>query len=312
MSTTENHPSHENQAFPVKPAVRLRELLDSPFPKLEKWQEEAGRMVSLLALQFPQEVDDDRALLIVALVGLSASMGVKEAKKKSFKLTRWAQTPPSPVQGLQYLDEQRAAVLALSKVNFPWALAYIEQALTNPKLAPDLLPEILRWARAAAPNWISFVAETYARALASSTDGEHAVAMLKDAPKLLRLTDPIAVDKVAEALSTLICAIISASGRFSTDEKVSVALLLAGNSVYEQAWKNMPALLLQPLLLNVLQQLSAAIGALNKPLPSSVDAASFATLSLVRDAVLRFGAAATEHYRPMLPMWTASFPDFQK
>lgn len=312
MTTTKHFSTSEYQDMLLQPASRLREMLNNPKPKLEEWQEEAGRMVSLLAIQFPQEVDEDRALLIVALVGLAAAMGVKEAKKKSLKLTRWAITPPSPVQTLHHLDEQRTALLALSKVKSPWALTYIEHSLANPELASDLLPELLRWARAAAPDWVSFVVGTYAAALASSTEGGRAIALLKDAPRILRLTDAIPADKVAEAISTFIRAITNASSRFTGDDKASVALLLTGYSVYEQAWQDMPTLLLQPVLINVLQQLSQAIGALKKQPPGSLDAASLATLSLVSDAIRRFGVLAIEQFQPMLPMWTAVFPDFHK
>src|ERR1035437_4034700 len=108
MTTPDPSPDLENQKPQLEPVSRLRELLTLPRPKLEEWQTEAGRMVSLLAVQFPQEVDETRALSIVALVGLAAAKGVKEAKKKSLKLTRWSKMPPSPVQALHHLDEQRA------------------------------------------------------------------------------------------------------------------------------------------------------------------------------------------------------------
>jgi len=168
MNTVDQSPSPIAQGQVVLPIIRLRELLDSPKPKFEEWQDEAGRMASLLAVQFPQETDEAKALLIVALVGLAAGLGVKEAKKKSLKLTRWSKAPPLPLQELPHLDEQHAAVVALSKVNFPWALTYIEQTLGNPELAAELVPELLLWARAVSPDWDKFVVETYAVALTSS------------------------------------------------------------------------------------------------------------------------------------------------
>jgi hypothetical protein len=312
MNTTDQNQVLESHELPVKPASRLRELLDKPKPKLEEWQAEAGRMASLLAVQFPQEADEAKALSIVALVSLAAEKGVKEAKKKSLKLTRWSKASPLPLQKLPYRDEQHAAVLALSKIKSPWALTYIAQALVSPELSVELVPELLRWGRSAAPDWATFVVETYALSLASCSQSKRTMVMLKEAPKLLRVAESIPVDKVAETLGTMIRTVIGTADRFREDEKTSVSMLGAGFAVYQQAWQATPALLLQPTMVNVLQPLTAAIKALKKKPPGTVDTALLATLSLVGDMVRRFGASATEQFKLLIPMWTAAYPDFQK
>lgn len=312
MTTSDPSTELESQQLPLQPGLRLRELLKSPKPKLEEWQAEAGRMVSLLAVQFPQEEDEAKALSIVALVSLAASVGVKEAKKKSLKLTRWSKTPPLPVQALPHRDEQHAAVLALSKIKSPWALTYVEHALASPELALELVPELLRWARTAAPDWATFVVKTYAVSLASCSQSKRAMVMLKEAPKLLRVAESIPTDKVAETLGTMIRTIIGAADKFREDEKTSVSMLGAGFAVYQQAWQAMPALLLQPAMFNVLQPLSAAIKTLKKKPPGSVDTALLATLSLVGDMGRRFGAVATEQCKLLLPMWMVAYPNFHK
>jgi hypothetical protein len=312
MNTTDQISSPISQDQAMLPVIRLRELLNNPAPKADEWQDEAGRMASLLAVQFPQESDEAKALSIVALIGLAAASGVKEAKKKSLKLTRWSKAPPLPLQALLHLDEQHAVVLALSKVHFSWAPTYIEQALENPELASELLPELLRWARAVSPDWVSFVVKTYAGALASCTGSGRAVAMLKDASKLLRVPIATSIEKVAAALSTLIRAIISSASRFAEDEKASLTLLLAGYSVFEKAWQANPALLFQPALISVLPQMTLALKTLKKQPPASVNDAALATLSLVGESVRLFGAVAVEQYRLMVPMWLAAYPDFPK
>lgn len=310
--TTDQENALNVTELPVQPSTRLRQLLDAPASKLNEWQDEAGRMASLLAVQFPQESDEAKALLIVALVGLAAGIGVKEAKKKSLKLTRWSKVPPLPLQELLHLDEQHAAVLALSKVNFPWAPTYIEQALVNPELASELLPELLRWARAVSPDWVTFVVQTYAVALTSCTGSGRAIAMLKDASKLLRLPNATPIDEVAAALSTLVRAIISTASRFTDDEKASVTLLLAGYSVFEKAWQSNPALLFQPALVSVLPQMALALKPLKKQPPASVNEAARATLSLVGESVRQFGVLAVDQYRLMVPIWMAAYLDFPK
>jgi hypothetical protein len=138
------------------------------------------------------------------------------------------------------------------------------------------------------------------------------MATLKGGAKLLRVTGAIPAVKVAEDLGTLVRAIVRSSSRFVKDEKTQNSVLLAGYSIFEQAWKEMPALLLQPVMVNVLTQLSGEFKGLKKNPPGSVESASLATLSLVVDSVRRYGAPATEQWRQLLPMWMAAYPDFQK
>jgi hypothetical protein len=312
MTTVDQQQIPEHGESPVKPASRLRELLNTPNLDLEDWQAEAAKMVSLLAVQFPQEADEGTALSIVALVNLAAAKGVKEAKKKSLKLTRWSKSPPLPIQTLPILDEQRAAVLALSIVKSPWALSYVEQALVSAELPDELLPEFLQWGRTAAPDWATFVVKTYAASLANCSHSNRAMVMLKEAPKLLKVAESVPLDKAAETIGQFIVTIVGTAKKFSDDEKAAVSMLGSGFAAYQQAWQATPALLMQPAMVNVLRPLSNAIKALKKKPPGSIDAALLATLSLVGDMVRRFGAIATEQFKLLLPMWIAAYPDFQK
>lgn len=295
--------------LPVLPSARLRQLLDAPAPKLDEWQDEAGRMASILAVKFPQESDEVNALRSVSLVGLAATQGVKEAKKKSLKLTRWSTSPPLSLKTLLKLDEQHAAVAALSKLKTPWALHYIDQELREFTLAAELLPELLKWARTASPDWITFVVDTYAGAISNCGDSERLSALLKDAPKLLRTPDALPVEQVAESLSSLLRAVVGAAINLKDDEKASVALLNSGYVIYEQSWKSRPALLFQPVLLNALTLLATAMKRLQKPLPGNIDEAMLATLSVVSDSIRRFGTDAVRQYRPMVSMWASAYSE---
>lgn len=293
------------------PAVRLRELLDKPAPKDNGWQEEAGRMVSLLVVQFQQEVDETKALTIVALIGLAAEKGVKKAKKKALKLTRWSKTQPPMLATLKHLDEQHAALRALSKIQSPWAIGFIEATLADPTTAQDLLPDLLKWASAASPTWASLVARTYAGSLANCMEVPRAIVILKEAPKLLRAPSLTPPEQIAETLGTLIRVIESLAGRFAEDKKSSMGMLQTGYQVHEQAWRDTPALLFQPVFLNVLPAMAKAIGTHKRRPPESLDSALNATILLVGDSIARFGSVAVQQYRQMVPIWLACYPNFQ-
>lgn len=294
--------------LPVQPSARLRQLLDAPAPKDDEWQDEAGRMVSLLAVRFPQESDEVNALRSVSLIGLATALGVKQAKKKSLKLTRWSLSPPPALKTLVHLDEKHAAITALSKLKTAWTLHYIDQELQDFTLAAELVPELLKWARTASPDWATFVVDTYAGAIKKCGDRARLSALLKDATKLLRSPDALPVEQIAESLSSLLRAIVGAASNFKDDEKSSLAFVHSGYVVYEQSWKSRPALLFQPVLLNALAQLTVAMRDLQKQLPGNIDEAMLATLSVVSDSIRRFGADAVRQYRPMIPMWEASYP----
>ena len=307
--TTDQEKALNSTEFPVQPSTRLRQLLDAPAPKVDEWQDEAGRMASLLAVKFPQESDEFDALRSVSLIGLATALGVKEAKKKSLKLTRWSTSPPLALKALVHLDEQQAAVTALSKLKASWALHYIDHELNDFTLAVELIPELLKWARTTSPDWTTFVSDTYAGSIRNCGDSTRLSALLKEAPKLLRSPDALPVEQVAESLSSLLKAIVGAASNLNDDEKLTLAILHSGYAVYEQAWKSRPALLFQPVLLNALAQLTAAMKSLQKQLPGNIDEAMLATLSVVSDSIRRFGADAVRQFRPMVSMWAAAYLD---
>lgn len=307
--TPEPTPATLADAMPVSIADLLRTQLDTPKPKDESWQDEAGRAVSLLAVGFLKDTNDESALRSVALLGLAQSLGVKEARKRTLKLSRWAEAAPPPLTSLMAKDEQQAAAAALSKLKTSWALHYIDQQLHDLSLEVELIPELLKWAKTASPDWATFVFETYAGAIKNCGDSARLSAMLKDASKLLRSPDALPVEQVAEPLSAILRAIVGAASNLKEDEKASLALLYSGYAVYEHSWKSRPALLFTPVLLNALAQLTAVMKILQKQLPGNIDEAMLATLSVVSDSIRRFGTDAVRQYRPMVSMWAAAYSE---
>ena len=168
----------------------LRMLLDTPKPKDENWQAEAGRTVSMLAVEFLNEANDGAALRSVALLGLAQSLGVKEARKRTIKLTRWAEASPPPLVTLTVKDEQLAALPALSKLNTAWSRSYATQALEDLSLPEELVPELLKWARATFTDNLGFTQNFYAPQVAAAKSAERTMALLKDAAKLLKSSKP--------------------------------------------------------------------------------------------------------------------------
>jgi hypothetical protein len=296
----------------IAPNVRLRALLHSPKPADAQWQEEAGRMVAMLAVRYPQQADDVDAFSTMALIGLAATKGVKEAKKRSLNLTRWSKAAPPNVEVLSDAEEQGAAVAAISKLKAPWAAGYLEFALSSSSVDVGVLPDLLRWLRRETGDWVAFVAGPFAAVINKCPDDAHALAVLKEGPKLLRYASLVPVDRAGESLAVLVRAITDCSCRFTDDPKVAGQLLASGFVLLEQAWQALPTLLLQPAMLNAITQLGQAMRALKKPLPTCVETATWMVFSLVSDSIKRFGDDGVRQFQPLVPLWSVAFPDFQK
>lgn len=294
------------------PTERLRALLADARPKNAEWQHEAGRMVSLLAIQFSQEADEAAALLSVALISQAASKGVKEARKRVIRLVRWAESPPPPLQVLGTVSEQRAAIGALAKVKTPWARAYAEEALLNPRISTALFPDLLSWARYAAPDWASFVGDSFAKVVGSSTDLARANLLMNEAPKLFGFAEPVGASDAAEALARLAREIAVAADHVGASSTASATLLKAGLGVIERAWHAFPALLLHPSIALANKQLAATLSSGKGAASPSIEAACAATLTLIVDSIPRFGARAIEQWRPLIPVWSSAYPNFLK
>ena len=288
----------------------LRALLDDPKSKDEAWQEQVGRAVSMVAVSFLNEPNDESALRAVALLTLAQSLGVKEARKRAIKLSRWAEKVPPPLTVLQAKDEQQAALIALAKLTTAWSRPYAEQALANLALPDEFAPELLKWARATFADTASFTRDFYAPQVAAGRTSERIAFLLKDAYRLLRPLRPDAAAKLADTPAVLIRSFCQSLKTSVVGDKAfgsSVAALL--HLVQDQA-ATMPAMLLQPAFVTAVTRLSevASKGTASKQVAVAAEALSLATISLLMADVERAGKAATDHWRPMVPTWRAAYP----
>src|SRR5438045_94543 len=105
MSETEGDSRESEQDLEA-----LRRLLVVPMPKDHSWQSEAGKATARVALLVGGS-DETSAFQAVALVSLAQKTGIKEAKKRELKLTRWADSPP-PSLGVLTSDTERSACIA--------------------------------------------------------------------------------------------------------------------------------------------------------------------------------------------------------
>ena len=295
---------------PPPPCELLRALLDDPKPKDEAWQAQTGRAVSMVAIGFLNEPNDEAALRAVALLALAHSLGVKEARKRAIKLSRWAENTPPPLTVLPAKDEQQAALIALAKLTTAWSRPYAEQALADLALPDEFVPDLLKWTRATFADTASFTLDLYAPQVAAGRSPERTAVLLKDAAKLLKPLKPDAAVRLAETSSVLIRAFCQIGQNAMVDDKAfgsSVAALL--HLVQDQA-AAMPAVLLQPAFVMAIGRLSevASKGAASKQVAVAAEALSLATTSLLMADVERAGGAATDHWRPMVPTWRAAYP----
>ena len=313
MSKNNDAPDSSAAAAPdaqtVPPADALRALLDAPKPKDEAWQSDAGRAVSLLAVRFLNEASEDSALRVVALLGLAQSMGVKEARKRSLKLTRWAEAAPPLLTVLATKDEQQAALAALSKLTAGWSRAYAERALADPSLPEELLPELLKWARATYADSLSFVHEFYAPRVAAAKSGERTAALLKEAGKLLKSGSLEAAANVAEMSVALVDALLQAIRPEQGDEKAFTASITTLLHLLQDQAAAAPAILVQPTFVLAFGRLTAATakGAASKQVSAVADTLSLATISLLSADLERNGGSAAAHWNALVPTWRSAY-----
>lgn len=297
---------------PSRPADVLRALLDSPKPKEESWQSDAGRAVSILAVGFLKEANDESALRSVALLGLAQSVGVKEVRKRAIKLSRWSEAAPPPLTSLALKDEQQAALNALAKLSTPWSLAYVAQALEDPSLPEEFVPDLLKWAWSTHGDNLKFVHDFFAPQVAGGKSVERSVALLKSGTKLLKPAKPEAAARLAEGVAALVEAFARFAPPKEADDKAfgsGVAALL--HFMQEQA-AVAPALLMQPSFVMAAGRLSDIT--INRPASKQVAAVgeslSLATTSLLMADVARNGSEAARHWRAMVPTWRAAYANW--
>lgn len=294
------------------PADLLRALLDDPKPKDEDWQADAGRAVSMLAVHFLSETSDESAMRMVALVGLAQSLGVKEARKRALKLTRWTEAAPPPLTALAQKDEQHASLGVLAKLTTPWARPYAEQALADLSLPEEFVTELLKWIRTTHLDSLSFIRESYAPLVAASKTAERTSALLKEAGKLLKHGRPEAAANLADGTAALVDALLRTAPPEKDGEKgiaASVASLL--HLMQDQA-ASAPAILLQPAFVMAFVRLSgvAAKGSASKQAASVADALSLATISLLSADFERHGKLAALHWNALVPTWRAAYSNW--
>lgn len=308
---SETPPSTEatSSATLPTPSELLRVLLDEAKPKEELWQVQAAKAVSMLAVGFLNEPQDVPALRAVALLSLAQSIGVKEARKRSIKLARWAEAAPPPLTALAVKDEQQAALIALAKLTTAWSRPYAEQALADLSLPDELVPDLLKWARTTFADNFSFTRDFYAPQVAAGESAERIAFLLKDASKLLKPLKPSSAAELAIGCATLIEAFCASLEPKAADDKVvggSIAALL--HLVQDQA-AAMPAVLLQPALVMAVGRLAAATSkfSTSKQVAVVCDALSLATISLLMAELERAGGQAANHWRPMMATWRAAY-----
>ena len=294
---------------PIRLADLLRALLDTPKPKDENWQAEAGRTVSMLAVEFLKEANDEAALRSVALLGLAQSLGVKEARKRAVKLSRWAEAAPPSLTTLGVRDEQQAALNALAKLRAGWSRLYVEQSLADLSLPEEFVSELLKWAWATYADNLSFTQDFYAPRVAAAKSAERTVALLKDAVKLLKPSKPEAAASLAQGLASLVVALFQSAQPVAAEAKVlgnSVATLL---HLAQDLAATVPAVLLQPAFVMAVGRLAAGSpkGAAAKQAATVADALSLATISLLMADIERYGSQAADHWRAMVPTWRTAY-----
>lgn len=296
-------------ATPLRPADILRALLDAPKAKDEEWQSEAGLAVSLLAVGFLNEANDESALRSVALLGLAQALGVKEVRKRAIKLSRWSEAPPPPLATLALKDEQQAALAALAKLTTPWSRLYVEQALEDPSLPEDFVADLLKWAWSTYGDNLSFVHNFYAPHVAAAKSVERAAALLKCAAKLLKPSRAEVAARLAEGTAALVEAFAGSAQSHEADDKSFGSGVAALLHLAQEQVAAAPAVLLQPSFVMAMGRLSGITSKrpASKQVAAVGEALSLATISLLMADVVRNGSEAANHWRAMVPTWRAAY-----
>ena len=296
-------------AIPPGSADLLRTLLDTPMPKDEAWQAKAGRAVSMLAVGFLSESSDESALRSVALVGLAHSLGVKEARKRQLKLTRWAEAAPPPLATLPLKDEQHAALAGLARVTAGWTLRYVEQALVDQSLHEEFVPDLLKWARSKYLDSLTFVQEFYVPQVTAAKTHERTAALFKEAPKLLKHSGADTAAGLAKSAAVLVETIVQRDLAPTADDKAFVSGVVVLLHLVQDQAAACPAILLQPTFVMAFGRLSGAAskGAASKQVAAVAHALSLATASLLTADIERQGSQAARHWKAMVPTWRAAY-----
>ena len=296
----------------VGPADLLRGLLDAPKSKDETWQSESGRAASKLAVRFLNESSDETALRLMALLGLAQTLGVKEARKRTLKLTRWSEAAPPPLTSLVQKDEQQAALASLAKLAAPWSRAYAERALSDPALPDEFLPDLLRWARSTFAENLRFTQDFYAPQISAANTSERVAALLKEASKLIKPIGLEPASQLAQGIADLVDAFMQSPRSETEDDKPFIASVGALLHLVQDYAVVAPAILLQPGFLTAFARLSSCVseGAASKQVTAVANSLALATVSILTAEMERHGKQAAAHFGSIVPAWRAAYANW--
>ena len=270
---------------------------------------EAGRAVSMVAVGFLNEPNDEAALRAVALLTLAQSLGVKETRKRAIKLSRWTEKVPPPLTVLPAKDEQQAALLALAKLTTAWSRAYAEHSLSDLSLPEEFVSDLLKWARTGYADNLGFIQEFYAPQVVAAKAAERRAALLKEATKLLKPSGPEVASALAEGTAALVDALLQSDRTAASDDKVLAASVAALLHLAQDLAAAAPAILLQPKFVMAFERLSGSTskGTTSKQVTTLADALSLATISLLSADLERHGKQAAVHWNQLVPTWRAAY-----
>ena len=159
MTQTSNPPESQlpKQSEASDLIQQLRNLLDSGAKRIASdSSEEVARKVNQLAVCFINEQDNSIALQCVALVGIAAAKGSKEAEKRKPKLTRWMASAPPSLQILETDGERRAATKLLSSIKTGWVPDYAFREGIALASSVQLVTDLIKWAYASVETGAEF------------------------------------------------------------------------------------------------------------------------------------------------------------
>lgn len=234
---------------------KLRALLGKPEVKNEEWQTLAGRNSALLGVAFPNVVDDTEALQIVGLIGLAQDRGVKQARKSTIKLTRWATTAPPVLSAIATDDERRAAQRLICKVKASWTRPYIAQQLLSDSLPKDLHSSMLKWASKAWPDLPSLFAEVIEPLVVSTPPGKQLASLFKEASQLLAPKQRPSPGDLSRCLSSLVHGVLASQENAATEPKAHVKSMTTFAGLLKSFAYANPALLAEPAFISAMKDL---------------------------------------------------------
>lgn len=104
------------------------------------------KLINGLAVQFLNELDDARALSILALISIAKRRQNKAARAVVLNLTRWFGKAPPPLRILSSDDERRAVIKSLWNLKRQWIPQYALAVAMDKQLSKAVRNEALRWA----------------------------------------------------------------------------------------------------------------------------------------------------------------------